>query len=44
LSYRYALEWMGHRSSETLDLYYTLFDESAEAAMATIDYPSAPNG
>lgn len=29
---------MGHKSSEILDLYYTMYDETAEAAMATIDY------
>lgn len=38
ISYRYALEWMGHKSSKILDLYYTMFDETAETAMATIEY------
>jgi integrase len=38
ISYKYALEWMGHKSSDILDLYYTMYDETAEAAMATIDY------
>lgn len=38
ISYKYALEWMGHRSSDILDLYYTMYDETAEAAIKTIDY------
>ena len=38
ISYKYALEWMGHRSSDILDLYYTMFDDTAEAAMRTIEY------
>jgi integrase len=41
VSYKYALEWMGHKSSDILDLYYTMFDETAEAAIRTIDYPVA---
>ena len=44
ISYKYALEWMGHQSSEILDLYYKMFDETAEAAMATIDYAEKPQG
>ncbi len=40
ISYKYALEWMGHKSSDILDLYYTMYDDTAEAAMATIDYAS----
>jgi len=39
VSYKYALEWMGHRSSEILDMYYSMFDDTADAAMGTIDYP-----
>jgi len=39
VSYKYALEWMGHQSSDILDLYYTMFDATAEAAIKTIDYP-----
>ena len=39
VSYKYALEWMGHRDSEILDLYYRMFDETAEIAMKTIAYP-----
>ncbi len=38
ISYKYALEWMGHKSSDILDLYYTMYDKTAEAAIATIDY------
>ena len=37
-SYKYALEWLGHRDSHILDLYYTMFDDTAEKAMASIDY------
>ena len=40
ISYKYALEWMGHRSSDILDLYYTMFDDTAEAAMRSINYPT----
>ena len=39
VSYKYALEWMGHRSSDILDLYYTMFDADAHAAMKTLVYP-----
>ncbi len=38
ISYKYALEWMGHRSSDILDLYYTMFDDTAETAIKTIEY------
>jgi integrase len=38
VSHKYALEWMGHSSSEVLDLYYTMFDDVAETAMKTIVY------
>jgi integrase len=41
VAYKYALEWMGHQSSEILDLYYTMYDDVAEAAMRTIAYPMA---
>jgi integrase len=40
VSYKYALTWMGHSSSEILDLYYTMFDQTAELAMKTIAYPT----
>jgi integrase len=42
VAYKYALAWMGHCSSEVLDLYYTMFDETAEAAIRTIRY-AAPD-
>ena len=38
VSFKYALEWMGHKNSDILDLYYTMFDETAEAAIRTIQY------
>ena len=41
ISYKYALDWMGHKSSDILDLYYTMFDDTAEVAIRTIDYPMA---
>lgn len=40
ISYKYALEWMGHRNSDILDLYYTMFGDTAEVAIKTIEYPS----
>lgn len=43
VSYKYALEWMGHRSSDILDLYYCMFDADAHAAMQTLVYSKAPN-
>lgn len=41
VSYKYALEWMGHKSSDILDLYYTMYDATAEAAIRTIVYAPA---
>ena len=38
--YKHAPEWMGHRSSDILDLYYTMFDNTAEAAIKTIECTS----
>ena len=43
ISHKYALEWMGHSSSEILDLYYTMFDDVAEAAMKSIVYAPVPS-
>jgi len=40
ISYKYALEWMGHTSSDILDLYYTMFDDAAQAAIRMVEYPS----
>ena len=43
VAYKYALEWMGHKSSDILDLYYRQFDDVAEQAMKTIQYtPAGP--
>ena len=43
ISQRYALEWMGHGSSEILNLYYTMYDDVAHQAMRSISYsPAAP--
>ena len=42
VSYKYALEWMGHSSSEILDLYYTMFDDTAQTAIRTIRYEQKP--
>ncbi len=39
ISHKYALEWMGHSSSKILDIYYKMFDDVSQQAMATIDYP-----
>lgn len=44
VSYKYALNWMGHRSSDILDMYVTQFDEVAEQAIATIKYGHPANG
>lgn len=41
VAYKYALAWMGHSSSEILDLYYKQFDDVADAAIRTIDYSSS---
>ena len=40
MSQKYALEWMGHSSSDILDIYYTMHNEVSQQAMATINYPS----
>lgn len=38
VSYKYALVFMGHSDSKILDLYYTMYDEDAEQAIATIQF------
>ncbi len=38
VSYKYALEFMGHSDSKILDLYYTMYDKDAEKAIATIQF------
>jgi len=40
VSYKYALEWMGHTSSEILDIYYTMYDDTAQEAIETLEYPA----
>jgi integrase len=44
VSAKYALNWMGHKSSEILDMYITMYDSTAESAMRTISYggPAQP--
>lgn len=41
-SYKYALEWMGHKSSDILDMYYKMYDDVADKAMAAISF-ALPN-
>lgn len=43
-SVKYALNWMGHRRSDILDLYISMCDDAAESAIAQIQYtsPSSP--
>jgi len=40
LSYKYVLEWMGHSSSAILDLYFTMNDRHAQAAMNSMSFDS----
>ena len=42
LSYKYALEWMGHSSSAILDLYFTMNDRHSQMAMNSLSF-SAEN-
>jgi hypothetical protein len=42
VAYRYALAWMGHSSSEILDLYFRQFDSAADQAIQSIDYGPPP--
>ena len=37
-SYKYALQFMGHKNSEILDLYYTMYDDTAADAIGAIQY------
>jgi len=41
VSYKYALEFMGHRSSDILDLYYKMYDKDAERAILAIQLPKS---
>jgi integrase len=38
VAYKYALSWLGHSSSEILDLYFTMFDDVADRAMRTLEF------
>ena len=40
LSYKYVLEWMGHSSSAILDMYFTMNDRHAQAAMNSLSFSS----
>ena len=40
LSYKYVLEWMGHSSSAILDMYFTMNDRHAQAAMNSLSFDS----
>ena len=43
VSYRYALGWMGHKRSDILDMYITMYDTASEGAIQTINYdPASP--
>lgn len=36
IAYRKALYWLGHSSSQILDLYYHLYDNNSQAAMKAL--------
>ena len=40
LSFKYALEWMGHSSSAILDLYFTMNDQHSQRAMNSLSFCS----
>jgi site-specific recombinase XerD len=40
MSYKYVLEWMGHSSSAILDMYFTMNDRQAQAAMNGLSFHS----
>jgi integrase len=40
MSYKYVLEWMGHSSSAILDMYFTMNDRQAQAAMNGLKFHS----
>lgn len=39
ISYKYALEFMGHTESQILDLYYKMYDPVAEEAILAVTLP-----
>jgi hypothetical protein len=40
LSYKYVLEWMGHSSRDVPDMYFTMNDRHAQAAMNSLSFNS----
>jgi len=44
LSYKYVLEWMGHSSSAILDMYFTMNDRQAQAAMNSLSFSNEKGG
>jgi len=40
LSYKYVLEWMGRSSSAILDMYFTMNDRQAQAAINGLSFNS----
>jgi len=44
VAYRKALAWLGHSSSEMLDLYYHLYDEDSQKAMVALANSSVVDG
>ncbi|MCX5633165.1 MAG: hypothetical protein NTW93_05795 [Phycisphaerae bacterium] len=44
MAYRKALAWLGHSSSQMLDLYYHLRDEDSQQAMAALANSSVVDG
>ena len=44
MAYRKALAWLGHSSSQMLDLYYHLHDEDSQQAMVALANSSVVDG
>lgn len=38
LSYRYVLSWLGHSDSKIAEMYFRMFDDTAEQAMSSIEF------
>ncbi len=38
VSYRYVMAWLGHSDSKIVDMYFRMFDDAAEQAMASIGF------
>lgn len=43
VSYKYALRWMGHQSSEILDLYFHIHDREAQRAINGLNFGTTPS-